>query len=203
MADPDVCADRGAVQPDVVDLHLHTGETEPGLFHVDQDGDRYGDSGVLLCESFPRRDRRHEDRKSVPAGEYGDGGSHDPCGDCDLDLWNGRAPAVPGVCESVLLDPSGDHSVSCVFPRGTLLEPVGDGDQPFKRGAECSDLSDSGSIVCVPDAERDARASDVVYLCVACRCAQLLSPEVSWTAVPCNGYFCTADGHVGRRAVYV
>ena len=52
MADSDVCADRGAVQPNVVDLHLHTGETEPGLFRVDQDGGRYGDSGVLLCESF-------------------------------------------------------------------------------------------------------------------------------------------------------
>lgn len=128
MADPDVCADRGAVQPDVVDLHLHTGETEPGLFHVDQDGGRHGDPGVLLCESFPRRDRRHEDRKSVPAGEYGDGGSYDPCGDCDLDLWNGRAPAVSGVCESALLDLPGDHSVPCVFPRGTLLESVGDGD---------------------------------------------------------------------------
>ncbi len=51
MANPDVCADRGAVQPDVVDLHLHTG-AEPGLFHVDQDGGRHGDSGVLLCESF-------------------------------------------------------------------------------------------------------------------------------------------------------
>ena len=38
MADPDVRADRGAVQPDVVDLHLHTGETEPSLFHVNQDG---------------------------------------------------------------------------------------------------------------------------------------------------------------------
>ena len=128
MADPDVCADRGAVQPDVVDLHLHTGETEPGLFHVDQDGGRHGDPGVLLCESFPRRDRRHEDRKSVPAGEYGDGGSHAPCGDCNLDLWNGRAPAVSGVCESALLDLPGDHSVPCVFPRGTLLESVGDGD---------------------------------------------------------------------------
>lgn len=203
MADPNVRADRGAVRPDVVDFYLYTGETEPGLFHVDQDGGRHGDPGVLLCESFPRRDRRHEDRKSVPAGEYGDGGSHDPCGDCDLDLWNGRAPAVPGVCESVLLDPSGDHSVSCVFPRGTLLESVGDGDQPFKRGAECPDLSDSGSIVCVSDAERDAWASGVVYLCVACRCAQLLSPEVPRAAVPCNRYFCTADGHVGRRAVYV
>lgn len=84
MADPDLCADRGAVQPDVVDLHLHTGETKPGLFHVDQDGGRHGDPGVLLCESFPRRDRRHEDRKSVPAGEYGDGGPHDSCGDCDI-----------------------------------------------------------------------------------------------------------------------
>lgn len=52
MADPNVRADRGAVQPDVVDLHLHTGETEAGLFHVDQDGGRYGDPGVLLCESF-------------------------------------------------------------------------------------------------------------------------------------------------------
>ncbi len=53
MANSDVCADRGAVQPNVVDLHLHTGETEPGLFHVDQDGGRHGDPGVLLCESFP------------------------------------------------------------------------------------------------------------------------------------------------------
>ena len=52
MADPDLCADRGAVQPDVVDLHLHTGETKPGLFHVDQDGGRHGDPGVLLCESL-------------------------------------------------------------------------------------------------------------------------------------------------------
>lgn len=52
MVDPDVCADRGAVQPDVMDFYLYTGETEPGLFHVDQDGDRYGNSGVLLCESF-------------------------------------------------------------------------------------------------------------------------------------------------------
>ena len=52
MADPDVCADRGTVQPDVVDLHLHTGETETGLFHVDEDGGRHGDPGVLLCESF-------------------------------------------------------------------------------------------------------------------------------------------------------
>lgn len=54
MADPDVCADRGAVQlqPDVMDFYLHTGETEPGLFRVDQDGGRYGDSGGLLCESF-------------------------------------------------------------------------------------------------------------------------------------------------------
>ena len=107
------------------------------------------------------------------------------------------------MCEGDLLDLSGDHSVSCVFPRGTLLEPVGDGDQPFKRGAECPDLSDSGSIVCVPDAERDAWASGVVYLCVACWCAQLLSPEVPRAAVPRNRYFCTADGHVGRRTVYV
>lgn len=107
------------------------------------------------------------------------------------------------MCESTLLDLPGDHSVPCVFPRGALLESVGDGDQPFKRGAECPDLSDSGSIVCVPDAERDAWASGVVYLCVACRCAQLLSPEVSRAAVPCNRYFCTADRDVGRRAVYV
>ncbi len=63
------------------------------------------------------------------------------------------------MCESALLDLSGDHSVPCVFPRGALLESVGYGNQPFKRGAECPDLSDSGSIVCVPDAERDARAS--------------------------------------------
>lgn len=83
------------------------------------------------------------------------------------------------------------------------MEPVGDGDRPFKRGAERPDLSDSGSTVCVPDAERDARASGIIYLCVACRCAQLLSPEVPRAAVPCNGYFCTADGHVGRRTVYV
>lgn len=101
------------------------------------------------------------------------------------------------------MDLSGDYSVPCVFSRGALLEPVGDGDQPFKRGAECPDLSDSGSPVCVPDAERDARASGAIYLCVVCRRAQLLSPEVPWTAVPCNGYFCTADGRVGRRAVYV
>ena len=53
MANPDVRADRGAVQLDVVDFHLHAGETEPGLFHVDQDGGRHGDSGVLLCESSP------------------------------------------------------------------------------------------------------------------------------------------------------
>lgn len=107
------------------------------------------------------------------------------------------------MCESVLLDLSGDYSVPCIFPRGTLLEPVGDGDQPFKRGAECPDLSDPGSVVCVPDAERDARAPSVIYLCVACRCAQLLSPEVPRAAVPRNRYFCTADGHVGRRIVYV
>ena len=107
------------------------------------------------------------------------------------------------MCESALLYPSGDHSVFCIFPRGTLLEPVGDGDQPFKRGVECPDLFDPGSNFCVRDAERDARTSSVIYLCVACRRAQLLSPEVPWTAVPCNRYFCTADGHVGRRTVYV
>lgn len=32
---------------------------------------------------------------------------------------------LSGVCESALLDLPGDHSVSCIFPRGTLLEPVG------------------------------------------------------------------------------
>ena len=52
MADHDVCADCGAVQPDVVDFYLYTGETEPGLFHVNQDGGRHGDPGVLLCESL-------------------------------------------------------------------------------------------------------------------------------------------------------
>ena len=51
MADPDVCADRGAVQPDVVDLHLHTGETEPGLFHVDQDGGLQGVFIVFNCQT--------------------------------------------------------------------------------------------------------------------------------------------------------
>lgn len=107
------------------------------------------------------------------------------------------------MCESVLLDLSGDHSVPCIFPRGTLLEPVGDGDQPFKRGVERPDLSDPGSNFCVRDAERDARASGAIYLCVACRRAQLLSPEVPRAAVPCNRYFCTADRDVGRRAVYV
>lgn len=107
------------------------------------------------------------------------------------------------MCESVLLDLSGDHSVPCIFPRGTLLESIGYGNQPFKRGAECPDLSDAGSPVCVPDAERDAWAPSVIYLCVDCRCAQLLSPEVPRTAVPCNRYFCTADRDVGRRAVYV
>ena len=79
------------------------------------------------------------------------------------------------MCESVLLDLSGDHSVPCIFPRGTLLEPVGDGDQPFKRGVERPDLSDPGSNFCVRDAERDARASGAIYLCVVCRRAQLLS----------------------------
>lgn len=107
------------------------------------------------------------------------------------------------MCESTLLDLPGDHSVPCIFPRGALLESVGYGNQPFKRGAECPDLSDPGSDFCVRDAERDARASGAIYLCVACRCAQLLSPEVPWAAVPCNRYFCTADRDVGRRTVYV
>ena len=60
MADPDVCADRGAVQPDVVDLHLHTGETEAGLFHVDQDGGRYGCIFRKNCASVP------EERSAIP-----------------------------------------------------------------------------------------------------------------------------------------
>ncbi len=63
------------------------------------------------------------------------------------------------MCESTLLDLSGDYSVPCVFSRGALLEPVGDGDQPFKWGAECPDLSDSGSTVCVPDAEKGCSGS--------------------------------------------
>ena len=46
------CADRGAVQPDAVDFYLYSGETELGLFYVDQDGGRHGNLGILLCESF-------------------------------------------------------------------------------------------------------------------------------------------------------
>ena len=52
MDDLDLCADRGAVQPDAVDFYLYSGETELGLFYVDQDGGRHGNLGILLCESF-------------------------------------------------------------------------------------------------------------------------------------------------------